>query len=92
MRTLVLLASLTLAGVATALPRPTLRDRETPSAADLLRAELAAKRAAGRLRLPKRPVAGWRRGGGGFGATARPAPPESPSIRIDVHPGRGRAR
>jgi hypothetical protein len=40
---------------------------ETPTAADLLRAEHRAREAAERLRMPPRPaVQGWKRGGDGW--------------------------
>ena len=39
---------------------------ETPTAADLLRAEQRAREAAERLRVPPRPVRRWKRGGDGW--------------------------
>jgi hypothetical protein len=77
------------AALAPAAERPGLRDRETPRATDLSRAQRAADKAKERLRMPRAPVHGWVRGGSGWGAA--PAPPaarKGGDVVINVRPPR----
>jgi hypothetical protein len=89
MRTFIALVMLSIGGLANADGRPQLTGREAPRATDLLRAETLADKARDRLRLPKRPSAGWQQGGDGWTARRERSAASRP-VTINVSPGRRR--
>jgi hypothetical protein len=76
-----MLVILSLVAVAGAAERPRIRDRESPRATDLLRAESLATQVERRRKLPAR-RSEWVRGGGGWGKARRATGEAAPKIVI----------
>jgi hypothetical protein len=93
MKTLLLVAMMSVGGIAGAMERPVLRGAETPRATDLLRAQRLAEQAGRRLKMPAATGSGWKHGGTGWDRVA-PAgrPPGAGSVTIRLSPGRRRAQ
>jgi hypothetical protein len=87
MRVLVFVATVVGTCAAWASAAPGLTEREAPRATDLLRAKQMAERTQSRLRLPREPMRGWQRGGGGWNAPPKPATRE-PRVVVNVGPTR----
>jgi hypothetical protein len=89
---LIAMVVLSVGGLAGAESRPQLTGREAPRATDLLRAETLAEKARDRLRVPKTPSAGWKKGGGGWGSSTEARSPDAGAVTIRVSPGRRSGR